>query len=174
MNQLKIFSVFLLIQLTSCERKKIDFHPELFNDESIARLIKLEKAHPTEFFGAAAENYRNNKINEAALFYYIGQLRYRYYIACHPNYRPDGDRAIFASLQSVIGSEINYKLGEDIDNYIRIIDAVIEWGEVYDSEFYSKENNPKKYDEIIMGLKNLKQKTIDNKDHIVQKRKTLK
>ncbi|WP_234571092.1 hypothetical protein [Rhodohalobacter sp. 614A] len=83
---------------------------------------------------------------------------------------PSEDPALFASLQSVIGSKINYKLAEDIDNLILILDAVIDWGENVEYQFQPTEEHMDAYNETLDGLKNLRTHFNDNKDEISQKR----
>jgi|GEM_PF-6589173 len=143
-KKILLLSSFVLFQLCVWGQKQTEFYPELFSMEVIKKATKLEKSHPLEFFGAATEYYKDGKMNDAGFLYYLGDLRYRYYIATHLDEKPDGERAIFASLKSTIGSEINYRLGEDIDNYPKILDAVIEWRESNDFKFYSRKESPAK------------------------------
>jgi len=170
MTRLIIISLFLMIQFSVWGQKQKKFHPELFSRETVKKARELEEKHWTDFYGAAAEPFKEGKINDAALLFYLGQLRYRYYVASHTKEETVADRTAFASLHRVFGADINYELGEDIDNYIKILEAVIEWAEANDYKFYSKKKDPDKYEEILNGLKELRQHFIDNKDSIIEER----
>lgn len=168
----KIFFIALFIITNSLfAQKNKAFHPELFNQEVMTKVAKLEQTHPVSFFEEAGKYYKSGKINESALLFYVGQLRYRYYILAHPDTKPDGDKAIFASLQNVLGQEINYKLGENVDNYIKIVEATIDYSKQSDYQFYSKKESPANYEKVIGGLIKLKDYLIVNKEAFIAKRK---
>lgn len=162
--------LFIITLFSACAKVQKDFQSELFSKEAIAKTFKLENGHPLKYFEVAAEYYRNDEINDAAFLYYVGQLRYRFYLAVNPDYEPGGDLAVFASLQSVLGSEINYKLGEDIDNYIQILSEVIRWGETYDSKYCPKAQDPKQFAEVMNGLVELRTYVIENRADIIEMR----
>lgn len=147
----------LLICLTSCfEDKNNDFHQELFGDNFGEEIVICEKQHPTMMYEKAGEAFQSKEYNKAGFFFYLARVRYQYYITTNPNVQVDGDKAIFSSLNYVFGSEINPYFMEHIDEFIQIIDSVIEWCEANDYAFYSKKNSPENYDNGIMQLKQVK------------------
>ena len=97
----KVIRVVLLLIITvaqfACAKVQKDFKSELFSNEAISKAFKLDKTHPLKYFEVAAEYYRNDEINDAAFLYYLGQLRYRFYIAINPDDEPDGDLAVPAA-----------------------------------------------------------------------------
>ena len=164
MKQVFYFITVLLL-FSVCKPEQQEFYPELFSTKAVEKAKKLENRHPSGFFEAASDYYEQGKINDAALLFYIGQLRYRYYLAAKPDLEPGGEEALFASLRSALGSEINYKLGQnDVDTYIEILDAVIEWGKKRDYDYYPKKHNPEKYEKTLQGLKELRSHVTNNKD----------
>ncbi|WP_026713594.1 hypothetical protein [Flavobacterium daejeonense] len=170
MKKTVIITLFILTNSLLAQQKKT-FHPELFNQEVMTKVATLEKVHPVSFFEEAGKYYKDGNLNESALLFYVGQLRYRYYILAHPDTKPDGDKAIFASLQNVLGKEINYKLGENVDNYIKILEAIIDYSNENDYQFYSKKESPENYKKVIEGLIKLKNYVITNKEQFIARRK---
>lgn len=170
MKKVLVIVLFVLSKSLSAQEKK-RFHPELFNQEVVNKVATLEKVHPVSFFEEAGKYYKNGNLNESALLFYVGQLRYRYYILAHPDTKPDGDKAIFASLQNVLGQQINYQLGENVDNYIKILEAIIDYSNENDYQFYSNKESPENYEKVIGGLIKLKNYIIANKEQFIAKRK---
>lgn len=172
-NSIMLLTQLILISLLliSCSHTSKDFSSTLISKELIIKADKLDRGHPLEFFKTAGEYFRDGKINDSAFMFYLGQLRYRYYISVNPPEKMEGDIMTFSSMQSVLGSELNYKLGKDIDSYLQILDAVLEWGNRFDSKFCSRKINPEKYRENIDGLIQLKEYVIDNRDLIEEEHK---
>ena len=169
MKKTIIITLFIFTSTLFAQENKV-FYPELFDQEVMTKIAILEKTHPVSFFKEAAQYYKNGNVNESALLFYVGQLRYRYYILAHPEAKPDGDKAVLASLQNVLGQEINYKLGENVDNYIKIIEAIIDYSNQNDYHFYSKKESPENYEKVISGLIKLKDYVITNKEQFIAKR----
>jgi len=109
----------------------------------------LDNKHPTEFFNEAGNLIKDSRFNSASFIYYVGYFRYRYYNLANPGYQPDGDGAIFNSLESVFGELINLYMRTNIDNYIIVLEKTKEWISTYDYNFFSKNKNPAKYQEQI-------------------------
>ncbi|MEN9907690.1 MAG: hypothetical protein RLZZ540_831 [Bacteroidota bacterium] len=170
MKKIVVIAVFIITNSLFAQENKA-FHPELFNQEVMTKIAMLEKTHPVSFFEEAGKYYKNGNVNESALLFYVGQLRYRYYILAHPDTKPDGDKAIFASLTNVLGQEINYKLGENVENYIKIVEATIDYSKQSDYQFYSIKESPVNYEKVINGLIGLKNHLVANKEQFIAKRK---
>jgi hypothetical protein len=68
----------------------------------------IEGKHPAAYYTLAAKLFRYDATKtEAVFWFYVGQIRYRYYLAANPTLPPDGDPALFASFSEVIGRPIN-------------------------------------------------------------------
>jgi len=63
------------------------------------------------------------------LWFYAGQLRYRIRLACHPELAPDGEPALFASLQETAGRPINEYLGGDPETWAAVMTRALDWDE---------------------------------------------
>ena len=68
----------------------------------------------------------------------MGSIRYRFYLAANPNLDPSGDPALFASLQAVIGQQINKYAGGDLKMWVAQIDRALAWDDANANDFTSK------------------------------------
>jgi hypothetical protein len=125
-----------------------------------------EKGHPAEFYASAGSFYQKGDKFEAAFLFYLGQLRYRYYVNANPEVTEDGDKAILASLNSIYGEEINFYLGGHLDKYIVVLDSVLAWDKRHEFEYFPKKKNPAKHKEILDGLLDFRKYILKNKDEI--------
>ena len=86
---------------------------------------------PSELMLKALPLLQAGKGNEATFWLYAGQLRYRSYLAAHPDLDPTGDPALFSSLFDMIGRPVNEFAFGDIAQLARTMDAVLEWDQRY-------------------------------------------
>jgi len=140
----------------------------IISKETKELAIKLEKKHPAKFFDSASRLYKAKHLNDAAFLFYLGQLRYKYYLAAGEG--SDSDGQLFASLQNVLGEQINFDLGENLDNYLMLLEEVINWDRLNDYKYYSKTNLPGKHKKVLEGLINYKNWVIENKSTITERR----
>ena len=161
-----LINICLGLSLTTFGQNEINLSERVF---SVAK--ELEMSHPSEFYIKSGEFYTEKKTSDAGFLFYLGQLRYRYYINAAPNIKEDEDKALFASLQNLVGGELNFKLFEDTDNIIKIIDEVITWDAKNDFIFFTKNNDFKKHQEILDGLKDLRKMILENKDKTKKERR---
>lgn len=108
----------------------------------------LNHCHPIGYFKVAGELLNKSQYNEAAFMYYLGILRYRYYNAVNPNYKPEDDGALFASLKNAMNDPINMYQRINIDNFISVLKKVTKYTAENDYAFYSRSNNIDKYNEL--------------------------
>ena len=90
-----------------------------------AEASALAGEHPSEYYRRTARLFGDGRKDDAVFMFYLGQLRYRAHLAARPNQKPDGDPALFASLQETVGRPLNeYAFGE-IPALARTIEAVL-------------------------------------------------
>jgi hypothetical protein len=123
----------------------------------------LGETHPAAYFQKTAELEGALDFNGAAFLYYLGYLRYSYYNSSNPDYQASADGALFASLHSMIGEPVNIYMHANIDNFISILDAVIEYYRKNDFKFYPRNKDLKKYDQQWKTLKKLTEDLQKNK-----------
>src|SRR5688572_1362555 len=66
----------------------------------------IENEHPVTYYMLASRLFEGGQKDKAVFWFYAGQLRYRFHLSASPNLPPDGDPALFASLNSVLGQPI--------------------------------------------------------------------
>ncbi|WP_188575783.1 hypothetical protein [Azorhizobium oxalatiphilum] len=73
--------------------------------------------------------FGTGKKEDAVFAFYSGQLRFRAFLAAHPDIDPSGAPALFSSLMETVGRPINEYAFGDISALIRTIDRVLTWDE---------------------------------------------
>ena len=168
MKKFILITISSLLIFQSCSQHN---STEEKNNDIYTVVEKLEMEHPSGFFKEAGKRFTAGEKNDAAFLFYLGELRYKYYLSANPNFQPDGEPAVYSSLQSSLGEEINYSLNDSVDNYISIMDSVISWDKSHDFIFFSKSKFPEKHQEILNGLIELRQYVFDNKEDIIKQLK---
>lgn len=84
---------------------------------ALGELIRIiPDQHPAFYYVLATRLFEANRKDEAVLWFYAGQLRYRIRLACHPDLAPDTEPALFGSLHETVGRRINeYAAGSPRD-----------------------------------------------------------
>lgn len=99
----------------------------------------IEAKHPADYYRLALKLFQDPATKQEAVFwFYVGQLRYRYYLAANPNLKPDGDPALFASLSEVVGRPINEFAGGKPDLWIGEINHALQWNATHENGFTPK------------------------------------
>jgi hypothetical protein len=83
--------------------------------------------HPAEYLRRAAKLLRSGEYDKAVFWFYVGQLRYRVYLAARPDLPKDGEPALFSSLMDVVGKPVNRYAFGDIPALARTVDEVLAW-----------------------------------------------
>jgi len=151
--------IFLLSLFTSLNAKgKYMDNPNLpFPDDYMERSADemktlLPTIHPASYFMLSAKLYDEQKFDEAIVFLYVAQIRFRAYLMVYPNLDPTGDPALFSSLLNDIGQVVNGYAGKDILNWIIQIQNAKKW---HDENKYipiPQDMYGEYYNEIIGGL----------------------
>ncbi|MDQ3199396.1 MAG: hypothetical protein M3Q46_09480 [Verrucomicrobiota bacterium] len=143
-----------------------------FANQSPAELkAGIEGKHPAAYYMLAAQLFKNTATKQEAVFwFYVGQLRYRYYLAANPDLPPDGDPALFASFSEVIGRPINEYAGGVPDIWIAEINQALKWDAAHDNGFTSKSKSPDNYRQIRAGLGSMRDQLAGMKDKLPEMR----
>ena len=132
----------------------------------------IEAKHPVAYYTLAAKLFKDSSTKQEAVFwFYVGQLRYRHYLAANPDLPPDGDPALFASLSEVIGRPINEFAGGKPDLWIGEIDHALAWDAAHENGYTSKSKAPDKYRQIRAGLVAMRAQLVAMKDKRPEMRK---
>lgn len=163
MNRFAVF--FLLVGvLSSCassESTSFDSDPEFSPEEA-------QNAHPAQLYHYAGRLLEAGQMNEAAFWFYAGQLRYRVHLLARPDLPSDRDSALFASMNSVLGRTINEHLGANPDEWERVIRRVLNWDANTPNEFTPKNKYPSEYAQTRSGLTELLEMIKNNREKLHQ------
>ena len=80
--------------------------------------------HPLALFQTAITAFDADARAESTFLFYLGQKRWRRYIAARPDLPPDQDRALLGSLLDVFGRPLNEWAFGDIDWLVGVLQAV--------------------------------------------------
>jgi hypothetical protein len=151
-------------------------HPHTANDladQTTAQLKQnIEKRHPADYYLLAATLFKDPASKREALFwFYVGQIRYRYYLAANPDLPPDGDPAVFASLSETVGRPINEYAGGKPEIWLAEINHALEWDAAHNNDFTPKSKSPERYRQIRAGLVALRDHIVTIKDKLPEMRR---
>jgi len=108
--------------------------------------------HPATLYLLAKQLFERGERDEAVFWFYVGQLRYRFYLEANPHIDPTGDPALFSSLSEVIGLPINQYAFKNTAELVKTLGRVGEWDEKNPNGFTSKENNHAVWLQVRQGF----------------------
>jgi hypothetical protein len=135
--------------------------------------LALPESHPAVLYVYAARLFRAGRKDEAVMWFYAGQLRYRFYLRSNPKLPPDGEPAVFAALTETFGEEINGWAGGSPRDWVAAIDRALKWDEANPNTFTSKSQNAVALQETRQGLAELRNKIIKSEAQIRARREQL-
>ena len=127
--------------------------PNDYMEKSIDEMKKLlPTIHPAGYFMLSAKLYDKQSFDEAVVFLYVAQIRFRTYFKVYPNLDPSGDPALFDSLLNNIGQAVNGYAGKNITNWITQIENAKKWHRENRYTLIPQDMYKDYYKEIIDGL----------------------
>ena len=142
--------------------------PEPLGDVPTADMIAgITKQEPAYYYLLAARLLKEDRKDEAVFWYYAGQLRWRYYALAHQE-KVSGSEAssLMGAFHHSLGTPINEYAFGDLPQLRQTIDDVIAWDEENPNEFCPKETVAEERTEVLEGLRQLRQSTIDRAEEI--------
>jgi hypothetical protein len=121
---------------------------------------KLPASHPASYYAYAKRLFAQGRKDDAVFWFYVGQLRYRFYLLANPQLPRDGDPAVMASLNATIGQSINEWAGGDPKSWAANMERALQWDAKNDNGFTSKTANERQWKEIRAGLVALQDQVI--------------
>jgi len=121
---------------------------------------KLSASHPAAYYAYAKRLFVQGRKNDAVFWFYVGQLRYRFYLLANPQLPRDGDPAVMGSLDATIGQSINEWAGGDPKSWGAAMDRALQWDANNDNGFTSKTAQEKRWRETRAGLAALRDQVI--------------
>lgn len=132
---------------------------------------ELPDAHPSAYYLYASRLFKEGDRQDAVVWFYIGEIRYRFYLRANPGLPADGDPALFGSLHQVVGTLINGWAGGDPDAWLKDMQSALDWDASHDNGFTSKTRYAQAWRETRAGLEKLEMYVMSNKAHILEERK---
>ncbi|OSN11600.1 hypothetical protein AU512_01595 [Lonsdalea iberica] len=131
---------------------------------------QLAQAHPSELYQYAQRLYEAGERDKAVTWFYIGQLRFRYYLLANPNLPPDGEPALMASLNATLGQTINEWAGGSPKNWSASIQQALAWDAAHPNPVTPKAQHAAEWQKVRSGLEQLGEYIRDNEAEIRAKR----
>lgn len=123
---------------------------------------------PLELFSPAAVLFQNGKKDDAVFWFYAAQLRVRYQLVFEK-----GDRGqLLTVMMMTVGVPINNNAFQDVSNFIRTLDRVLEWDKRTPNPFRNKPRTvetDKQIEQIYAGFEKLKAKIVAEKSELESK-----
>jgi hypothetical protein len=162
-----LFFFPLILLLTACNRK-----PASPTDQTIEQLKSgIENKDPATYYLLASKLFKQGDKDEAAFWFYLGQLRFRFELAANPKQDPSGGPALFGALSEEVGRPLNEYAFADIPKLARTIDKVLEWDASHDNGYTPKQPNQAALTDTRDGLVKLKETILAKQDEIKASRK---
>ncbi|WP_139326939.1 hypothetical protein [Shewanella sp. UCD-KL21] len=130
----------------------------------------ITSKHPSSYIILAAKLLKEGKPDEAAKWYYVGQMRFRAYLMANPNIDPSGDPALYSSLKYVVGTPINEYAGQNPDHWVDLIEESIKWNSENPNGFTPKLSNKEIYAEVEASFIEFRDYVLNNKEKIRKQR----
>jgi len=90
--------------------------------------VGIQNKSPSTYFALATELFRNGHKDDAAFWYYVGQLRYRFLILTKAkNSEPSDEQAHFWLLSESVGQSIYEKVDQRSATLIQALDRALAW-----------------------------------------------
>lgn len=136
-----------------------------WSTQTVAQLeTGVEHKHPAVYTVIVRDLFERGNKDEAVFWFYLGQLRYRAYLAAHPNLAPDGDPALFDAFISETGPQLNEYAFGNIPALSATLGRVIAWDDAHPDDYAPKANKARA--DVVAGLKSLRAKILEQKDSI--------
>ncbi len=123
---------------------------------SSADEANLPSMHPAAYYKYAKQLFNEGRKDDAVFWFYVGQLRYRFFLTANPTIAEARYQAPFSALNATIGEEINEYAGGNTTTWVAAIDRALAWDLTSPNYFTSKEHFHKEYIAIRNGLVELK------------------
>jgi hypothetical protein len=131
----------------------------------------LPNHEPSAYYVYADRLFHEGKKDDAVFWYYVGELRCRFYLDTNPHLPPGGAPAAFSALRATIGPTINGYAGGNVKELVKAIDRALAWDDAVTNGVASKEKFPGTYKEIRAELKKMRDQLESKADVIRAQRK---
>lgn len=126
----------------------------------------LADSHPTVFYVFAKRLYADDRRDEAVKWYYVGQIRYRFFLKANPGLPEDDDPAIAAAVEEVLGRTITPWAGGDPYRWAASIDEALDWDARHPNALTNKVAHGRALDEVRTSMVVMRNEILANVEQI--------
>ena len=138
---------------------------------SIEELKKSAKAiHPAGFYVLASKLFKENKKDESIFWFYVGSVRYRYFLSSVGDSPFHPENELFGRVQFEIGGMILDYAGGNPDFWAQQIAEANQWDSDHANVFFSKSTHPKALQEVKQGMEKLRVTLLAQKEEMIRQR----
>lgn len=131
----------------------------------------LADSHPSTVYIYAQRLFEEGKKDDAVVWFYVGQLRFRYHLMANPGLPPDGEPAVMASLNATLGQTINEWAGGSPQAWAAAMTKALAWDAAHPNPTTPKAQNAQALEKTRTGLAGLRDQIIHTADQIRAQRK---
>ena len=129
-----------------------------------------QSIHPIGFYLLANKVFKEGKKDESIFWFYVGSIRYRYFLSSVGEDPFDHENELFGKVQFEIGGVILDYAGGHPEFWAEQIGKANQWDTDSLNLFYLKKNNPSALADIKENARVLQQKLLAEKDEIIRQR----
>jgi hypothetical protein len=105
----------------------------------------LPSSHPMAYSMYSSRLFHEGDREDALFWYYVGELRYRFFLAANPKLPPDGAPALFASLHESVGSVV-WEWGKSSpETAVKELQRALDWDASTDNGVTSNSSHRKEW-----------------------------
>jgi hypothetical protein len=130
---------------------------------------QLPNANPVNYYIYSEQLFRAGRKDQAVQWFYAGQLRYRFLLSTVPRSDPSAGVALFDSLLNEFGPPINHYGASDPPNWVKQIDAALQWDASNPNGYTSKTRYPHQLQDVRAGLTNFRSYVAAHADELKKK-----
>ena len=131
---------------------------------------KAELMHPVGFYILAKKLFGEGEKDESILWFYVGSIRYRYFLSSIGDDPFHPENELFGKVQFEIGGIILDYAGGDPEFWAKQVGEARQWDNDHLNIFHPKKKKPVALEEIQNSMKELMRKLVDEKDDILKQR----
>ncbi len=133
-------------------------------------LARVDALPPAGLYLLTARLFAEGRRDDAVRWLYVAQLRSRFRLATAPSLPPDGEPALYASLNESVGRPINEWAVGDVDGLAARMGEALDWDPAHANVFTLKEPHAAALEKVRGGLVELRASVLARKNGIRRQR----
>ena len=157
------------------------FWSEIMSEKTISKeetfsmtIPELEKGakllHPVGYYVLASNLFKEGQKDESIMWFYVGSIRYRYFLSSIGDDPFHPDNELFGKVQFEVGGSILDYAGGDPEFWAKQIGEARKWDDQNINYFYPKKSKPEALRSVRNDMQELMTKLIDEKEDILRQR----